>query len=99
MSWNHAAVLTIHNRDNAELGLSETQLEVFDRWRRPDDIVGASDSSKGLSPTMSTDGRVDLVQDVTSDCSVVASLCAVTSREERGHSNARSPIKPDMRQR
>lgn len=99
MSWNHVAGLTIHNRDNAELGLSETQLEVFDRWRRPDDTVGASDGSKSLSPAMSTDGRVDLVQDVTSDCSVVASLCAVTSRQERGHSNARSPIRPYMRQR
>ena len=99
MSWNHVAVLTIYNRDNAELGLSETQLEVFDRWRRPDDIVGASDDSKTLSPAMSTDGRVDLVQDVTSDCSVVASLCAVTSRQERGHPNARSPIRPYMRQR
>ena len=92
-------MLTIYNRDNAELGLSETQLEVFDRWRRPDDIVGASDDTKSLSQAMATDGRVDLVQDVTSDCSVVASLCAVTSREERGHSNARPPIKPYMRQR
>lgn len=34
-------------------------------------------------------GRVDLVQDVTSDCSVVASLCALTARVERGHSNVR----------
>ena len=90
-------MLTIHNRDDAELGLSETQLEVFDRWRRPDDIVGASDDRKSSSPAMATDGRVDLVQDVTSDCSVVASLCAVTSREERGHSNARLPINPYMR--
>ena len=88
MSWNYAAVLTKHNRDDAELGLSETQLEVFDRWRRPDDIVRASDGCRSLTPAMGTDGRVDLVQDVTSDCSVVASLCAVTSREERGHSNA-----------
>ena len=99
MSSSHAAVLTICNRDDAEFGLSETQLEVFDRWRRPDEIVEASDSSEKLSPAMSTDGRVDLVQDITSDCSVVASLCAVTSREERGHSNARSLITPHIRQR
>ena len=92
-------MLTIHDRDNAELELSETQLEVFDRWRRLDDIVGALDDSKSLSPAMATDGRVDLVQDVTSDCSVIASLCAVTSREERGHSNARLSTKPYMRQR
>ena len=29
--------------------------------------------------------KVDLVQDITTDCSVVASLCAVTARAERGH--------------
>lgn len=29
----------------------------------------------------------DLVQDIITDCSVVASLCAVTARTERGHSN------------
>ena len=92
-------MLTICNRDDAELGLSETQLEVFDRWRRPDEIVEASHSSKKLSPAMGTDGRVDLVQDITGDCSVVASLCAVTSREERGHSNARPLITPHIRQR
>ncbi len=99
VSWDNADVLTICNRDDAELGLSETQLEVFDCWRRPDEMVEVSDSSKRLSPAMGTDGKVDLVQDITSDCSVVASLCAVTSREERGHSNARSLITPHMRQR
>ena len=30
-------------------------------------------------------GKVDLVQDMTTDCSVVASLCAGTARAERGH--------------
>ena len=92
-------MLTICNRDDAELGLSETQLEVFDCWRRPAEIIEASHSGQNLSPTMGTNGRVDLVQDITSDCSVVASLCAVTSREERGHSNARSLITPHIRQR
>ena len=86
-------------RDDAELGLSETQLEVFDRWRRPTEIIQTSHSGQNRSPTMGTNGRVDLVQGITSDCSVVASLCAVTSREERGHSNARSLITPHFRQR
>lgn len=36
---------------------------------------------------MQAEGKVDLVQDITSDCSVVASLCVVTARNERGHSN------------
>lgn len=39
-----------------------------------------------LGPTMITHGTMDLVQDVTADCSVVASLCAITARAERGHS-------------
>lgn len=33
---------------------------------------------------MSVKGTCDLVQDVLTDCSVVASLCATTSRSERG---------------
>lgn len=33
---------------------------------------------------MSASGPTDLVQDVLTDCSVVASLCATTSRSERG---------------
>lgn len=35
-------------------------------------------------PVMSVSGKTDLVQDVLTDCSVVASLCATTSRLERG---------------
>ena len=31
--------------------------------------------------------RIDLVQDITTDCSVVASLCATTARSERGYAN------------
>ncbi|KAL8862971.1 MAG: hypothetical protein Q9178_000913 [Gyalolechia marmorata] len=34
---------------------------------------------------MSAEQKVDLVQDVTSDCSVVASLCAISARAEKGH--------------
>ena len=29
--------------------------------------------------------RIDLVQDLTNDCSVVASLCSMLAREDRGH--------------
>lgn len=32
-------------------------------------------------------GRIDLVQDITTDCSVVASLCAATARSEHGHAD------------
>ena len=35
---------------------------------------------------MTSDLQIDLVQDMTSDCSVVASLCVLVARAERGHS-------------
>lgn len=38
-------------------------------------------------PVMSVTEPTDLVQDVLTDCSVVASLCAATSRSERGLGN------------
>ena len=34
---------------------------------------------------MTSDQKIDLVQDMTSDCSVVASLCALVARAEHGH--------------
>lgn len=37
-----------------------------------------------VEPMMSVTETTDLVQDVLTDCSVVASLCATTSRAERG---------------
>lgn len=75
------------NRDNADFRLSKTQLEVLDCWRRPGEFLEAPDTGESLTPTMLADEKTDLVQDITSDCSVVASLCAVTARNERGHSN------------
>ena len=69
------------HRDNVEFPLSAVQLEVFDAWRRPKELLEAR------CPTMLANGRVDLVQDITTDCSVVASLCAVTARSERVNTN------------
>lgn len=37
-----------------------------------------------MNPVVSVSGKSDLVQDILTDCSVVASLCATTSRAERG---------------
>lgn len=34
---------------------------------------------------MSSSRTIDLVQDAATDCSVVASLCALVARGERGH--------------
>lgn len=63
--------------------LSALQKDVFDGWQRPREII---QSQKALTQDLAKTSRVhDLVQDVITDCSVVASLCAVTARIERGH--------------
>jgi hypothetical protein len=80
------------------LQLSDTQLKSFGGWKRPNEALGLisiTSSSSGQTstntPTMSPLEKVDLVQDLTSDCSVVASLCAGTSRMERGHPDVGFP--------
>lgn len=76
--------------DSSPLPLSSAQLESFDGWKRPHQALPSvnSDPSGEDSPgeaVMHLAVSMDLVQDMTSDCSVVASLCALTSRVERGH--------------
>lgn len=73
--------------DNVEFPLSAVQLEVFDAWRRPRELLGQFHSTSAWYPTTLAHCRVDLVQDITTDCSVVASLCAVTARKERGNTD------------
>lgn len=78
-------------RDTAEMKLSDVQLKIFDGWRRPDEALPTpklqvSGPPPGASPTRRTELDIDLTQDVTTDCSVVASLCAVTARARHGHS-------------
>ena len=79
--------------DHPELHLSSDQREIFDGWKRPHELFtkSVSDAGEGLilttcEPSMKSSTNIDLVQDLTSDCSVVASLCATSSRAERGHS-------------
>lgn len=75
------------HRDNVKFPLSAVQLEVFDEWRRPRERLEQSHTTPAWYPTMLAPGRVDLVQDITTDCSVVASLCAATARTERGYTD------------
>lgn len=63
--------------------MSESQLDNFDEWRRPDENL--SKSGKSMVAT----ANIDLVQDITTDCSVVASLCAGTARVFKGHGSVR----------
>lgn len=74
-------------RDNAKLPLSAVQLSVFDAWRRPREILSTLCPAQARRSSMLAHGRIDLVQDITTDCSVVASLCAATARSEHGHAD------------
>jgi calpain-7 len=81
--------------DSSPLPLSQTQLESFGGWKRPKDALALIQITSGgrhlpNEPTVSHYDKVDLVQDLTCDCSVVASLCAGTSRFERGHAKVSS---------
>ncbi|RDW83169.1 hypothetical protein BP5796_04660 [Coleophoma crateriformis] len=77
--------------ESIDLKLSEAQREIFAGWRRPKEvhptsIIGGSVTSVSQDCELMTPvGEIDLVQDITTDCSVVASLCAGTSRASKGH--------------
>ncbi|RYP50436.1 hypothetical protein DL768_004028 [Monosporascus sp. mg162] len=65
--------------DPSEFSLSERQSEVFAGWKRPLELVQEDaevDAKQMRSRLMESNGDYDLVQDITTDCSVVASLCA-----------------------
>ncbi|KAK9780575.1 putative Calpain catalytic domain-containing protein [Seiridium cardinale] len=66
--------------DQARFPLSERQHEVFGGWKRPLDAgsFGKADVKDELveQSLVEADEDYDLVQDITTDCSVVASLCA-----------------------
>jgi calpain-7 len=82
--------------DSMMLPLSAEQLESFDGWKRPQEALPSvySDAdgapSGGQATVMYLPVAMDLVQDMTSDCSVVASLCALTSRVQRGFPKVRN---------
>lgn len=76
--------------DLPRLHLSQAQQRSFAGWRRPNEALTMIRMEKNgtllsNNPTMVRAGKIDLVQDMTSDCSVVASLCAGTARAEHGH--------------
>lgn len=87
------------NSDTRELRLSTMQMEVFDAWKRAADAVPppawfiSENDRDGTGPTMDSGKGVDLVQDHATDCSVVASLCAVVARSERSHAEVSETLK------
>ncbi|KAL6822122.1 hypothetical protein J3E69DRAFT_357195 [Trichoderma sp. SZMC 28015] len=63
--------------DDTVFPLSETQIANFSAWRRPHELFGPfSAGQDGILMTQGT--RFDLAQDITTDCSVVASLSAAS---------------------
>lgn len=64
--------------------LSDAQNEIFDNWKRP-----LEDTREQDNMLMLASNEIDLVQDITTDCSVVASLCAAIAREAKGHETVR----------
>ncbi|TID14404.1 2-nitropropane dioxygenase [Venturia nashicola] len=76
-------------QDTTDLCLSEHQLKAFCGWKRAHEAIPPPSwfpgSRTNLQPTMQATRPIDLVQDAATDCSVVASLAAGTSRAGRGH--------------
>lgn len=73
--------------DEPELHLASAQRQVFAGWKRPHELLSKNvigETKRITDPVMSVSGKIDLVQDMLTDCSVVASLCATTARSERG---------------
>ncbi|KAF9770558.1 hypothetical protein IL306_011880 [Fusarium sp. DS 682] len=60
--------------DNASFTLSQRQTATFGGWKRPRDLHAHVEADDEVF--MNSSSGCDLVQDVTTDCSVVASLCA-----------------------
>ncbi|KAN0114868.1 cysteine protease PalB [Hyaloscypha variabilis] len=76
--------------DPVDLKLSDAQSEIFAGWRRPHasgpgDLNPVEHGLGGDETAMAASEDIDLVQDITTDCSVVASLCAGTARARKGH--------------
>lgn len=78
--------------DGSEFTLSERQRAVFAGWKRPLELVGGGSSSSSKPRLMEARDGYDLVQDITTDCSVVASLCACINHLRPGPSSLLSAI-------
>lgn len=74
--------------EDKPLRLSGVQTASLASWSRAAEALPppfmVSDSETRPSLHMTSTNPIDLVQDVASDCSVVASLCAIAAREARG---------------
>ncbi|MCJ1394054.1 cysteine protease [Xylographa bjoerkii] len=84
--------------DTTDFRFTAAQLDVFAGWRRPNEALSVEGLktdrhvAMGIAPTMVPSGTTDLVQDMTGDCSLVASLCAGMARAEAGHTKIISSL-------
>ncbi|KAK4106425.1 cysteine proteinase [Parathielavia hyrcaniae] len=64
--------------DPSPFSLSEEQQAIFAGWRRPSELAGVKDGGEpeAVDQLMTAQAEMDLAQDLATDCSVVASLCA-----------------------
>ncbi|KAF3770212.1 cysteine proteinase, partial [Cryphonectria parasitica EP155] len=77
-------------RDTSVFSFSSKQEEIFDGWKRPAEMF--NDSGPELYENiMVAKADCDLVQDITTDCSVVASLCAVMRHLKPGKKDSLLP--------
>lgn len=78
-------------RDSSEVSVPQVCAHDFAGWRRPDELA----SENGLEGLRINDeftmpsSDIDLVQDVTADCSVVASLCVLVARRGASYGSVR----------
>jgi hypothetical protein len=66
----------------------------FSGWERPETAIPPEHlitCTERHGPTMKSDERIDLVQDAALDCSLVAGMCTIVGRTERGFPSVRSP--------
>lgn len=66
--------------DPSPFSLSAEQQAIFAGWRRPAELAAGKIAGHegGSEQFMAAQGDMDLAQDLATDCSVVASLCAAT---------------------
>lgn len=62
--------------DDATFALSAVQEEISAGWRRPHELFECAEGPGHEDMVMDVSGHACLMQDITTDCSVVASLCA-----------------------
>ena len=80
--------------DPAPFSLSAEQQTIFAGWQRPSEMLSAGEAGDDPESTAVEATEIDLAQDLATDCSVVASLCAAVRHLGPSKSSVRSAIDP-----